>query len=265
MKHGFCISLKELKMLLPYLENCNKKPLDFVDLSGVEICGLTLKETELLAECLQKYQLFCMGIHSSFPSDIKFIGKGKNNAVLKEYTRKLVERCNILDCKMIGIGSPGSRFRDGNISEEDADKQMIDTLQRIGELAGNQTVLLESIQPSETNYINSASHAERLIDRLAVQNIGLVCDIYHFFCSEEQIEYQDAAFWNKVLYLHIADPNGRQYLSENTDSFFLDYAGRIIKQARKAAGIAVEAGTERITEELPKCRDILQLLERDKR
>ena len=43
MKSGFCVSLKELKTLIRYLEKFDKKPMDFVDLSGTEICRLTCK------------------------------------------------------------------------------------------------------------------------------------------------------------------------------------------------------------------------------
>ena len=107
MKSGFCVSLKELKTLIRYLEKFDKKPMDFVDLSGTEICRLTEKETEALAECLNKYQIPCMGIHASFPADIKFIGKEKRITSLEDHTRRLAERCDILGCKKIGIGSPG--------------------------------------------------------------------------------------------------------------------------------------------------------------
>ncbi|HJD27232.1 MAG TPA: sugar phosphate isomerase/epimerase [Candidatus Blautia intestinipullorum] len=261
MKSGFCVSLKELNMLTRYLENCDKKPLDFVDLSGTEICELTEKDTEALAECLYKYQIPCMGIYASFPADIKFIGKEKKIASLEDYTRRLAERCDILDCKRIGIGSPGSRFRDADISEEEADEQMMDTLYRIRQLTQNQMILLESICPAETNYINSAGHVEALVNRLDDPGIGIICDIYHFFCCNEQIEGLDSAFWSKVVYLHIADPDGRRYLSKSTDSSFIEYAGQILKKAYRADGIAVEAGTEQITEELEECKATLRLLE----
>lgn len=261
MKRGVCVSLKELNILIEYLKKCDKKMLDFVDLSGTELCDLTVKETETLAKYLHKYQIPCTGIHASFPADIKFVGKGRSTASLEDYTKRLAERCDILDCKKIGIGSPASRLRDADISEEETDKQMLDTLLRIRQLAENQMILLESIQPAETNYINSAKHVEELVDRLNDPCVGIICDIYHFFCCREQIECLDSAFWSKVFYLHIADPNGRRYLSKSTDSFFIEYTREILTRAYRADSISVEAGTEQITEELAECLGILQSLE----
>ncbi len=261
MKSGFCVSLKELKTLIRYLEKFDKKPMDFVDLSGTEICRLTEKETEALAECLNKYQIPCMGIHASFPADIKFIGKEKRITSLEDHTRRLAERCDILGCKKIGIGSPGSRFRDADISEKEADEQMVDTLYRIRQLAQNQMILLENICPAETNYINSARHAEALINRLDDPGIGIICDIYHFFCCREKLDYLTSHFWSKVFYLHIADPVKRRYLSRNTDNAFIQYTLKVLKKAYRADGISVEASTENIIEELMECRAILQLLE----
>lgn len=96
MKQGFCVSLKELDILMTYLRNSEEKLLDFVDLSGMEICRLSLQEIRALAKELERFQMPCWGIHAAFPAEIKLIGKEKNPAVLEDYTKKLVERCDIL-------------------------------------------------------------------------------------------------------------------------------------------------------------------------
>lgn len=163
MKQGICLSLSELRTLLTRSKAERDRITEFVDLSGQELCRLSEEEAAELAACLSEKQLPCMGIHSTFPAEIALIGTKKSELELEAYIRRLVRRCELLDCRIIGVGSPVSRQRDEQQTEAEADKQMVQTLQLLAQLAGGRMILLESISSTQTNYICGAAHAQRLV------------------------------------------------------------------------------------------------------
>ena len=134
MKQGICLSLSELRTLLTRSKAERDRITEFVDLSGQELCRLSEEEAAELAACLSEKQLPCMGIHSTFPAEIALIGTKKSELELEAYIRRLVRRCELLDCRIIGVGSPVSRQRDEQQTEAEADKQMVQTLQLLAQL-----------------------------------------------------------------------------------------------------------------------------------
>lgn len=263
MKIGFCVSLAELEAIFTLGKAAGQRPLDFVDLSGQELCRLTEKETAMIAGRLRENHLTCEGIHAAFPPSIALTGANKSEQKIEAYMSNLVRRCEILGCGEIGIGSPASRTLAEGWPVEEADRQMVASLQQIAALAGKINILLESIHQKETNYICQAAHADRLAARTGCQNVKMVADIYHYWLSGEDVQTFTADFWNKVRYLHIADPNGRAFLSSETSLEFQNYAVEVIKHARNCERIAVEARTNDITAQISCCYSILRTWERE--
>lgn len=260
MKIGFCVSLAELEAIFS-LGDVSHKALDFVDLSGWELCQLTEKETALLAERLLINHLFCGGIHASFPPSIALIGARKSEQEIEAYASRIVQRCKILACDGIGIGSPASRTLEEGWPPEEADRQMIATLQQIAELADHINIFLESIHKNETNYICTAAHAAHLMACANRSNVKMVADIYHYWLCGEDIQTFDENFWNNIGYLHIADPSGRSFPSPDTNPDFQKYALEIIRRAQSCNRIAVEACTNDICAQIPGCYSTLKTWE----
>lgn len=262
MKIGFCVSLAELEAILAFGPSRHEAP-DFVDLSGQELCQLTEKETMLLAERLQRNHLFCGGIHATFPPSIALIGAHKSEQEIEAYASRLVQRCKILACDGIGIGSPASRTLEKDWLLEDADRQMVASLQQIAELAKNIHIFLESIHKNETNYICTAAHAARLMARVDRPNVKMVADIYHYWLSGEDVHAFDENFWNNIGYLHIADPDGRSFPSPDTNPEFQKYALEVIRHAQVCSRIAVEARSNDIRSQIFRCYSTLKTWERE--
>ena len=259
MKQGICLSLSELRTLLTRSKAERDRIAEFVDLSGQELCRLREEEAAELAACLTEKQLPCMGIHSTFPAEIALIGTKKSELELEAYIRRLVRRCELLDCRIIGVGSPISRQRDEQQTEAEADKQMVQTLQLLAQLAGGRMILLESISPTQTNYICSAAHAQRLVRQTNRKNVGILADLYHLRLCTEELEKLGEDFWAQVGYLHIADPAGRRCLSQTTDADFRQYTQTAVRRAVNCRCIAVEADIEDILEEGPCCAQLLRM------
>ena len=170
-----------------------------------------------------------------------------------------MRRCELLDCRIIGVGSPVSRQRDEQQTEAEADKQMVQTLQLLAQLAGGRMILLESISSTQTNYICGAAHAQRLVRQTNRKNVGILADLYHLRLCAEELEKLGEDFWTQVGYLHIADPAGRRCLSQTTDADFRQYTQTAVRRAVNCRCIAVEADIEDILEEGPCCAQLLRM------
>lgn len=233
MKIGCCINANEIDYAAQY-------EIDFIDLNGSELANMTEEEVRALAEKLKELHLPCVGIHSSVPGSIRLNGPDYDEEPLREHFRSLRKRLDLLGVQIAGIGSPGSRKLPEGYSREMADQQMIRTLTIAAEELPQQYVLLESLNTSETNYINSSAEAYDVVSRVSTQSVGLLLDFYHFARCNDDLSMLTPECAKKVGYLHVADPFERRYPSEQTDKAF----GKVIQDAVKLVPcdmIAVEA------------------------
>lgn len=250
IKLGCCIDIEQVYSVceLGY---------DFIDLSGAELVKKSREEIEKLAEYLKQRSIPCIGIHATFPKEIKLIGDEYNPVILREYMDRLVEKAKILNVRYIGIGSPGSRQRENGVPKEMADRQMRDALGLICEQAEEFDILLESLNQEETNYINSLQEAYDLEKGVNKSNIGLVWDIYHFIKCGEKVDKISEDLLSHVKYLHIADPDGRKYPSDTSGRELFDVMEKAISLT-KVEYLAVEALTKDFQTDAQQCRKILK-------
>jgi D-psicose/D-tagatose/L-ribulose 3-epimerase len=219
---------------------------DFIDLPGAQLTNMSESEFTELKHKLTINRLPCLGIHASISEDIQIIGYQVNYAAQKEYLTKLMKRAKEIDAKFIGIGSPKSRRMPYGYKREQADKQMELFLNIACDLAGDQvSILLESINRTETNYINTIDEAVQLIDQLQYENTGLIFDIYHFLKEQENPNLITCSLVKKIKYLHIADPNKREFPQKCRISIFKDSVNRLLACGYMGA-ISIEAITNHI-------------------
>lgn len=239
MQIGCCTSFDNLSLL-------DRLGYDFIDLPGAQLASMSELEFSELKHKLTPNRLPCMGFHASIPAEVKIIGQQVNNAIIKDYLEKLIQRAKELDVKFIGIGSPNSRKIPDGYEIEQADEQMLKFLETACELAGNDiNILLESLNKAETNYINTINEAEQLIDKLHYKNIGLVFDIYHFLMEQENPNLITSALVKKVKYLHIADPDKRLFPTKGRISVFENVINNLVACGYRGI-ISIEAITNQI-------------------
>lgn len=217
---------------------------EFVDLSGIELAVLSIEEVKELADRLKNMRLKCVGLHSVFPSGLNLVGKDCDPDRNLSYFREIVKRANILGVKYIGIGSPGSRMLSRKADKSEADLQMIHILRTFCMEAGKTKILLESLNKRETNYINTLDEAYNIIDKVGKKNAGLVLDLYHFLLEGEVITNIRPKIWNRIYYVHIADPKTREYPGKSSCMKLKTTLLEALKKTNHVCEIAVEAKTE---------------------
>ena len=128
-----------------------------------------------------------------------------------EYLGELARLCRDLGGNLMVLGSPLQRNLIDGITAEQADDltcatlgHCLKTLERTGV-----TLCLEPLGPVETNYINAAAHAVRLIERFQHPNVKLHLDVKAMSAEPQSIPETIAASREHAFHFHANDPNRR--------------------------------------------------------
>lgn len=247
MKIGCCVHAQEIETAL----QCG---FDFVDLNGQELAAMPLGAVKELAGRMRGAT--CLGLHATVPAQIRLAGEDFALDRVKAYFDILAPRARLLGVRYLGIGSPAARRLPPGYPVQRADEQMRLALTAAAAAYPQGEILLESLNPGETNYINTLSHAARVIAGLDAARVGLVLDVYHLVLCGEGAQAITGEIAGRIRYMHIADVAGRRYPWRGTDPDLFALA-RAAARITGAEEIAIEAGEALRAREARAARDIL--------
>lgn len=241
IKLGCCVSLRELQAAC-------RIGYDFIDLSGAELAALSYGQVEELSRSLRQQGISCIGLHAAILPEIALAGEAYSEKRIREYAENLIPKAKELGAAFLGIGSPASRKLPPGFDRAKAEEQLLCSLEILGSESAGIDILLESLNPEETNYINTLPEAYEVLAKSELKNKGLVWDLYHFTKSGERLDSVTGEIAGRVEYLHIADPQKRAYPSAATeDALFLLMKAAV--EMTNSKYIAIEAVGNEFCEE----------------
>jgi len=152
------------------------------------------------------------------------------------YLNTLIRRCRDLEGSVLVLGSPGQRSVPDGQSWEDAFARTVDTLQQLGPALEDTSVTLcfEPLARSETNFINTAAEAVRLIQAIEHPSVKLILDCKAM--ADESIAAPELIHTHRDLLAHFhANDDNRSYPGTGSLNFpaimgalhAIDYAGYV--------------------------------------
>ena len=122
------------------------------------------------------------------PGDLKVVGPNVDEKAILEYVEKIMARLAQTDTKMIVWGSGGSRRLPDGFDKDLAVNQFISIGKKIAKIAKKYKIViaLESLNTTETNFINSVRDALYVVKKVNHPNLRLNVDIYHMMKDNEQ-------------------------------------------------------------------------------
>ena len=108
------------------------------------------------------------------------------------------------------LGSMQGRWGDGT-NRDAALGCLSDALEELADHAKQYRVplLYEPLNRNETNLVNTTADAVAFLDKLATNNVRLLCDLYHMSIEETDIPAALRAVDTKLGHLHFVDSNRR--------------------------------------------------------
>jgi len=119
--------------------------------------------------------LFLMG------RPLRTIGPEARHENVLRFAETAFERARRAGVERIVFGSSGSRNRPEGWSKARADAQFIPLLEKMGDLAGEQGVIVavENLQKNQCNYLTRISEVAALIEAVGHTHVRMLADIYH--------------------------------------------------------------------------------------
>jgi sugar phosphate isomerase/epimerase len=165
------------------------------------------------------------------PGSLKSVGPNALHAEILNYAEVVFRRAQKAGGRLVVFGSSGSRSVPEGFSREEATKQMIVLGKLLGPIAAKYdvTVVLESLNTKECNFINNLTEAGEIVKAVNHPNYRLLADIYHMKMEGEGPE-SILNYGHLIKHVHVAEKEGRAVPGTHGEDLSLYY------QALKLSG-----------------------------
>lgn len=174
------------------------------------------------------------------PSHLRCVGEEANHDEVLDWAGTALRRLKQVGGRFMVFGSDGSRSLRAGWSKEQADRQFVDLLRRMGPLAQRHgvTVVVEPLNARECNYITRIGEAASLIRRADHPHIRVCADLYHMAVGGDAPEdLRQAA--DVVALIEIAEKVERAFPGVGGQDFRPYF--RVLKAAGYRDAINIEA------------------------
>jgi sugar phosphate isomerase/epimerase len=218
-KIGACASFKDGEVL-------SKAGFSFVE-ENVQSFLVPTKSEEEFGQILEASKSSPLPIKAFIiflPGNLKSVGPNALHAEILNYAEVVFRRAQKAGGKIVVFGSSGSRSVPEGFSKEEATKQMIALGKLLGPIAAKNdvTVVLESLNTKECNFINSLSEAGEIVKAVNHPNYMLLADIYHMKMEDEGPE-SILNYGHLIRHVHVAEKEGRAVPGTHMEDLSLYY------------------------------------------
>ena len=185
-----------------------------------------------------------------FPGNLKIAGPDVNEEKVLEHLNFVLRRAKRAGIKKLVLGSGGARKLPDGYNMKKALKDFIFLGRKMGAAAKQHgvTIVLESLNSTETNFINTLKEAATIVRGVGHPAFRLNVDIYHMM-KENESPQEIINAKDLIVYCEIAEKEKRT-LPGVTGDDFLPYL-KALKQIRYSGPIIVEGRVTNLATEAP--------------
>lgn len=190
------------------------------------------------------------------PGDLKVVGPEIDVRRQARYLETAFRRAQMLGGEIAVFGSGGARQIPTGWAEREARAQMLTFLKLCGDSAQRygMAMVIEPLNASECNNINSVAEAVALAEEVSHPAIGVLSDLYHLTHDGQSYEEtRNAGIW--LRHVHVAGQGRRAPIADD-----LEYLGgyfAMLKQADYAGHVSIEANWESVEEQAAAARQVV--------
>lgn len=254
MKFGICSSVENAALI-------KKIGYDYIELALSKIGSLSDEEFADAKKTLETVGLSAPRFNLLFPKTIHVIGKDVDSAEIQNWLDKAFKRMQELGGKTIVFGSGKSRNLPSDVDFAIGFEQLVKVTKQVGQTAAKYgiTVVIEPLNRSETNMINSVTEGAMLAYCVAEKNVGVLADWYHMAVENESPEHINMV--GKILHAHIAAKEKRLYPLGTGDEFKPFFGA--LKAINYDGMLSVEGKTENMEKDAVESLALLKKLEKE--
>jgi sugar phosphate isomerase/epimerase len=235
MKYGLCASLDNLELV-------ERLGFDYIECAVSSIAAYSDEEFDKILATLKAASLAVERVNVLFPREINLVGSGIEQKTIDEYLKKAFARVKALGGTVAVFGSGRSRAIPADYPFHKGYAELVRATKRIGEIAAfyGIAIAIEPLNREESNCINSLKEGAMLQADAALDNVGLLADLYHMLRENEPVDNIIAV--KDLRHTHIALLEGRGYplvRTKEVEDFFaaltkIGYTGTMSIEGRTA-------------------------------
>jgi sugar phosphate isomerase/epimerase len=186
---------------------------------------------------------------SFIPGALKIVGHETKHEEALVWAETVFRRAQMIKIPYIVFGSGGARKVPDGFDKQKATQQFIDFCKKLAPLAKKYkvTVVIEPLNTSETNLINSLEEGVKIVEAVNHPNIQLLCDIYHMMRDNEPAS-EIVKYGRYIKHCHIAEKDGRTSPGVNREDFKPYF--RALKQIKYKGCLSIECSWGNFDKEL---------------
>lgn len=247
MRFGCCGSIEQAEIL-------QAAGFDYLESTVVSL--LPEAPETIFAPLLEKYEIAPMPVRACnvfLPSDLKVVGPEVDWPRLERYVRTALRRVRLIGAHIVVFGSGKARWVPDGFARADAEAQLVDFLQLVGDVAATHaiTVVIEPLNRKESNILNSVAEGVTLAQRVNRPAIQVLADFYHMDEEQESLS-QILAYKDWLAHIHVADTDRR---APGTGSYPYAEFVDLLHQANYDGMVSIECRWDDLAAEAgPACR-----------
>jgi sugar phosphate isomerase/epimerase len=190
---------------------------------------------------IKKSKIKLMAVNVFMPGDMKLVGPNVNDREIMSHATVVFKRCQAAGVKMVVWGSGGARRVPDGYDTELAMQQFIYIAKKVAAVAKYFDVVLafESLNSTETNFVNTAEQALDLVKAVDHPNFRLNIDFYHMLMENEGPAIIEQA-GKYVVHCELAEKEGRSAPGVHHQDFTpyfkalkkINYRGKVIVECQ---------------------------------
>ncbi|MBQ9324614.1 MAG: sugar phosphate isomerase/epimerase [Clostridia bacterium] len=238
MKIGFCAKLDKLQTVeeagFAYIEPSVTSVLDMDD-AGFAQAKAALEHASIPAS----------SFNVLFPKQMQLFACSEEE--LRTYLEKAFSRVQELGGRTVVFGSGKSRMRPEGMPYGEAFRKLCDITRVIGDVAEKYgiTLVVEPLNTSETNMINSVAEGADLVAAVHHPAVKLLADYYHI--AVEHDRPGDLERLGGIAHAHIATEIGRRIPLVRDDGYLQMFAA--MKHTGYEGNISIEGKSDNLLED----------------
>jgi sugar phosphate isomerase/epimerase len=213
---------------------------DYLEPPAVEVATMTEADFKAFKARVAKSGLCCRSFNS-FIRTLRVVGPDVSLPALQAYLDTCLPRCRELSGEIIVWGSASSRNVPDGYPRDRAWTEIVRFLRMAGDTARlHQLVIaIEPLSHPESNIVNTAAEALRLVRDVNNPNVRMIVDYYHLRRENEDPKIIGRAR-NEIVHFHFANPQGRRWpKSPREDPEYLRFF-QLLKDIGYHGGISIE-------------------------
>lgn len=222
------------------LEQVAQFGFDYLEAPAAEISAMSEDQFRAFKGRVLSSRLRCRSFNS-FIRTLRVVGPEASPQAFESYLDICLPRCRQLGGEIIVWGSASSRNVPDGYSRDRAWAEIVQFLRLVGAAARpyELVIAVEPLSHPESNIINTAAEALRLVREVNHPNVKMIVDYYHLRRENEDPEIVYRAR-NEIVHFHFANPQGRRWPKQPSEDAEYSQFFQLLERIDFHGGISIE-------------------------